>query len=164
MNAATRRYYHGAPRQRVFSPPFATVTAAVDVVTETIGTQSVTYAEVQELVQLLRAGIQGTTPQQELAEQVEQSTKFGALNAVIRDNPHWVAVLSVLVAVLMGIYNHNPPEAPPPAPTVVIAPPDRAEIDRIVEEKWHELETEEKQRELETHVPAVTKPEHGGAQ
>jgi hypothetical protein len=34
MNAATRRYYHGTPRQRVFSPPFATVTAAVDVVTE----------------------------------------------------------------------------------------------------------------------------------
>ena len=151
MNAATRRYYHGAPRQRVFSPPFATVTAAVDVVTETIGTQSVTYAEVQEFVQLLRAGIEGSTPQQELAEQVAQTTKFGALNTVLRDNPHWVVLLSILVTVLVAIYNHNPPEAPPPAPTVVIQPPDRAEIDRIVEEKLHELEAGD----------PGTRPEHG---
>jgi hypothetical protein len=52
---------------------------------------------VQEFVQLLRAGIQGSTPQQELAEQVAQTTKFGALNTVLRDNPHWGVLLSILI-------------------------------------------------------------------
>jgi hypothetical protein len=148
IRAAVHYRHYG--QGRVFSPPppRASVVATIQAVTEVIESPGVTLADLQSFAAIVAEAIRTSAPPEQLTERVEQAApKFAQVNQLLRDNPHWIALLGIVVTVLIALLqpratdHHQDPELRPEV--VVIAPPDRAEIERIVEEKLHELEDQE---------------------
>lgn len=146
-----RHFYQNRPSTVLVMPPRAAIAAAVGAVTDTLDTEAVTLAELSQFIRLATQFLERAAESQELAAEpqelaaaVEQTTpKFVVLNSYLRENPYWIPLLGIVVTILLAIYNHpDHTPAPPPQITVVVTPPDRAEIDRIIDDKLEELRNE----------------------
>jgi hypothetical protein len=72
----------------------------------------------------------------------EQTPMFGAVGRFLNANPGLLALVALIVAVAAFMQDRaaNEQPDPPPAITVQVQPPDRAEVERIVEEHLREQE------------------------
>jgi hypothetical protein len=118
-----------------------TVSATVQAVAEAIHPPSVTLADLQALVVLLNDAVRAAVPTEEVAQQVEQQAPlFGPVGQFIRANDGLIALIALVAAVMAFLQDraNNARVEPPPSVTVHIELPDRAEVERIVEEKLRE--------------------------
>jgi hypothetical protein len=140
-----RHHYYRTPaivQQRRMLP----VTATVQAVANAVDTSRATAADLQTLAEILRDAVREGVSAGLAAQRVDERTPmFGALGQFLRANEGLIALVALIVAVLTFLQDRaaNEKPDPPPSVTVLVKPPDRAEVERIVEERLDELEAQD---------------------
>jgi hypothetical protein len=118
------------------------VGATVQAIADAIDPTRVTLTDLQKLAAILTHAARTAVPANRVADRVEQQPLFGAVGRFIRANGSLITLIALVVSV-MALLQERAADArtdPPPSVTVQIAPPDRAEIERIVDERLREIE------------------------
>jgi hypothetical protein len=119
-----------------------TVRATVEAVAEAIHPPGVTLADLQTLAALLNEATRAAAPAERIAEQVGAELPiFGSFGQFIRANEALITLITLVVTVITLLHDwaNNRRIDPPPSVIVQVEPPNRAEVERIVEEKLREL-------------------------
>lgn len=130
------------------------VVTTVQAVADMVDTSGATAVDLNALAALLRDAVREGVSAGLAAQRVdEQAPMFGSVGRFLSANEGLLALVSLIVAVLALVQDHQANERPdpPPAVTVQVQPPDRAEIERIVEERLREQEQREQERDGGAH-------------
>lgn len=120
-----------------------TVGATVNAVVDAIDLRSVTSADLEAFAAILAEAVRSAIPADQVADQVdEQAPMFGAVGLFLRANQGLIGIIALVIAALALLHAVQPAARvdPPPAAPAQVGPSQRAEIERIVEERLREQE------------------------
>ncbi len=131
------------------------VRTTVHAVADAIHPTGATTADLQILAALLNEAIRTASPAERVVKEIEQQMPlFGSFGRLLQANQGLIALIALVVTVMTYSQDraNNARVGPPLSVTVHIDPPDRTEVERIVEEKLRE-------QHVPVEAPATETPE-----